>query len=166
MRTVRILAIVLLLGAAGERVRAGDAPAPEALQAANELFDILSPDILNQLGKHLTDAVWPMLKQMAEADKIDDATLSELRAEYERIQIKNLSDMLKEAPPIYARHFNVGELHDLIAFYRSPTGAKAMRELPQVTAELVVAITPRLQAMQREAADRFADVLRAHGYMK
>lgn len=166
MRILRVLAVVLLLAGAGNRVRADAAPPPEAQQAADELFAILSPDITHQLTTQLTNAVWPALQQAAAADKIDDATLAELRREFERIQMKNVADMLKEAPPIYARHFSVDELHDLIAFYRSPTGLKAMHELPLVTGELIVAITPRLQAMQREAADRFADILRAHGYMK
>lgn len=166
MRTLRILAVVLLLAAAGERARADEAPSPEALQAANELFAILSPDMMRQLATQLTNAVWPMLKQAATADKIDDATLNELRQEFERIQMKNVSDMLKEAPPIYARHFTVDELHDLIAFYQSPTGVKAMRELPQVTGELIVAIAPRVQDLQRQAADRFNDILRQHGYVK
>ena len=57
--------------------------------------------------------------------------------------MKNLSDIMKDAPPIYARHFTLDELRQLIAFYKSPVGAKAMRELPQVMAEFVATITPR-----------------------
>jgi uncharacterized protein len=166
MRTLRILAVVLLLAGGAESSRADDAPSPEGLQAANELFSILSPDMMRQLSTQMTNLVWPTLEKAARADKIDDATLAELRQEFERIQTKNVSDLMKEAPPIYARHFSVAELHDLIAFYNSPTGLKAMRELPQVTGELVVAITPRLQDLQRQAIERFNEILREHGYVK
>jgi uncharacterized protein len=166
MRAVRALAVVLLVAIAGERLRAEDAPSPEALQAANELFAILSPDMVQQLSTQMTGLAWPALEKAARADNIDDATLAELRQELERIQAKNVADLMKEAPAIYARHFTVGELHDLITFYHSSTGLKAMRELPEVTGELVVAVAPRLQDLQRQAAERFGEILRAHGYVK
>ena len=113
MRALRILAVVLLLAGAGERARADDTPSPEAIAAANELFTILSADMMKQLTGQMTGAFWPVVEQKAHADKIDDATIAELRAEFERIQISFVTDAMKEAPPIYARHFTVAELRDL-----------------------------------------------------
>jgi uncharacterized protein len=168
MRTLRILAVVLLLAGAdaGERMRADDAPSPEAMAVANELFAILSGDMMKQLTGQMTNAFWPVVEEKARADKIDDATIAELRAEFERIQIGFVTDAMKEAPPIYARHFTVAELRDLIAFYRTPTGAKALQELPHVMGEFATLLVPRMQDLQRQASEGFSRILHEHGYGK
>ena len=166
MRTLRIVAVLLLIAGAGEPVRADDAPSPEALAAANELFAILSADMMKQLTGQMTSVFWPVVEQKARADKIDDATIAELRGEFERIQISFVADAMKDAPPIYARHFSVAELRDLIAFYRTPTGAKALREMPQVTGEFATQLVPRMQDLQKQITEAFNRVLQEHGYGK
>ena len=166
MRTLRILAVVLLLAGASERLRADDAPSPEALQAASELFAILSPDMVSQLMAQMTNAFWPAVEQKARAEKIDDATIAELRKETERIQLAFVTEMMKGAPAIYARHFTVMELRDLIAFYRTPTGVKALHVLPQVMGEFATTMVPHLQDVQRQTAEAFNRILREHGYLK
>jgi uncharacterized protein len=170
MPALRILlsaaAIVLLLAGSGHQARADDAPSPEALQAANELFTIMSPDMTAQLSGQMTNAFWPTVEQRARADKIDDATIAELRKEFDRIQLGFLTDAMKDAPAVYARHFSVGELNELTAFYRTPTGAKALREMPHVMGEFTTLLVPRLQEVQRQVTEAFNTVLRAHGYVK
>jgi len=166
MRTLRILAVLLLIAGVGEGVRADEAPSPEALAAANELFTILSADMMKQLTGQMTNAFWPVVEQKARADKIDDATIAELRSEFERIQISFVTDAMKDAPPIYARHFSVAELRDLIAFYRMPTGAKALREMPQVMGEFATQLVPRMQDLQKQITEAFNRVLQEHGYSK
>jgi uncharacterized protein len=165
MRTLRIAALVLLLAGAGSYARA-DEPSPEALAAAKELLAILSPDMMKQLTGSITASFWPVVEQKARAEKIDEATIGELRAEFERIQVAFVSDAMKEAPPIYARHFTVNELKELTAFYRTPTGAKALREVPQVMGELSGLLLPRLQDVQRQTSEAFTRILQAHGYTK
>ncbi len=85
---------------------------------------------------------------------------------FERSQIAFLADAMKEAPRIYAQHFTVGELHELSAFYRTPAGAKALSEMPQVMADLTARLVPRLQDLQRQMAESFAKILHEHGYGK
>ena|ERR1700728_1291957 len=166
MRMLRVLTVILLLAGAGERVRADDTPSPEAMQAADELFTILSADTMKQLTGQMTTAFWPTVEQRARAEKIDDATIAALRAEFERIQLAFVSDAMKDAPPIYARHFTVSELHELSAFYRTPTGAKALHELPQVMGEFATLLVPRMQDLQRQTTEAFTKILREHGYAK
>ncbi len=166
MRSLRILAVALLIATAGERMRADAAPSPEALAAANELFTILSGDMMKQLTGQMTSAFWPVVEEKAHADKIDDATIAELRAEFERIQIGFVTDAMKDAPPIYARHFSVTELHDLITFYRTPSGAKALQQMPQVMGEFAALLVPRMQDLQRQTTEAFNRILHEHGYGK
>jgi uncharacterized protein len=167
MRLLLVFAVLLFLGPLWS-ARAEESPSPEALQAATELMSIMSPDMTHQLAAQTTNAVWPRIVQAlrAQNNNINDATLAELRNEFEHDQMDMLPGVLKDAPPIYARHFTVDELHQLIAFYKTPLGAKTLRELPQVMGELLVTITPRVQVAQQQAIARFNDILRQHGYLK
>jgi hypothetical protein len=79
MRSLRIVALVLLLAGVGSYARA-DEPSPEALTAAKELLAILSPDMMKQLTGSITASFWPVVEQKARAEKIDEATISALRA--------------------------------------------------------------------------------------
>ena len=105
MRWLGIFAIAFLLAAAGERADAQPAnPAAETLQAANELFAMLSKDMLAQMTSQTTAQVWPYVEREL-GGKVDADGLAQLRAEFERIQLNNLSELMKDAPAIYARHF-------------------------------------------------------------
>jgi len=164
MKCLRMLAALILL--AGSPARADNAPSPEALQAATELFTVVSGDILHQLIGQITGAFWPSLEQSARAEKIDDATIAELHKEFDRLELAFVTDALKEAPPVYARHFTVDELKDLTAFYRTPLGAKALREMPQVMGEFTAATVPRLTALRQQTSEAFSKILRERGYGK
>ena len=166
MRTLRIVALVLVLAGVCGHARADDPPGAEALTAAQELLAVLSPDMMKQLTGSITASFWPVVEQKARAEKIDEATIGELRAEFERIQLAFVTDAMKDAPPIYARHFTVAELHELTAFYRTPTGAKALHEIPQVMGEMTGLLVPRLQEVQRHTSEAFGKILREHGYGK
>jgi uncharacterized protein len=166
MRALRILAVASLLLVAGGQTRADDPPSPEALAAATDLLAVLSPDMMKQLTGSVTAAFWPVVEQQARANKIDDATIAEMRGEFERIQLAFVSDAMKEAPPIYARHFTVAELHELATFYRTPAGAKALREMPRVMGDMTALLVPRLQDLQRNTGEAFEKILREHGYAK
>ncbi|MGA8650600.1 MAG: DUF2059 domain-containing protein [Xanthobacteraceae bacterium] len=165
-RMVRVAALVLFLCGAGMQARAEDSPSPEALAAAQDLMAVISPDMMKQLTSSIAATFWPVVEQKARAEKIDDATIGALRTEFERIQVAFVSAAIKEAPPIYARHFTVAELRELADFYRTPTGAKALHEVPQVMGELTALLVPRLQEMQRQTGEAFSKILNEHGYGK
>ncbi len=170
MRKLRfVAATVLLLGSAAipdRLVWAQETPSPEALQAASDLFTLISGDLVNQLMAQLANAFWPQIEQKMRANKVDDATIAELRDEFQRIEVDFVREALKGAPAIYARHFTVSELRELAAFYRSPTGAKALHEMPQVMGEFTVQMMPKLNELQGTITEAFNRILRKHGYLK
>ncbi len=166
MRMFCLLVALVLATTFGERARADDTPSPEALQAANQLFTIVSGDMLKQLTGQITGAFWPAVEKSARAEKIDDATIGELRKEFDRVELAFVTDAIKQAPAIYARHFSVAELNELSAFYRTPIGAKALREMPRVMGEFTATLVPRLQEVQQQASAAFDKILREHGYKK
>jgi hypothetical protein len=167
MRVFRILGVLLLVATAGVMAGAEDTPSPEAIAAASELLSITTIDMRKQLMTQINRLVWPAIEQeLARSKAVDNATVAELQAAVERIQLQELNELMKAAPPIYARHFTVDELHQLVAFYRTPLGNKTLHEMPLVLGEFVTAIAPRLQEIQTQATDAADKVLRAHGYLK
>jgi hypothetical protein len=165
MRILRILAVVLLIASAAERAQADDAPSAEALQAANELMSIMSPDMVNQLIGQMLATFWPPVEQRARADNIDAATVADLRQEVERITHNYVDAVMKDIPPIYAKHFTAPELHDMVAFYHTPTGAKSLRELPKVMGEFSAQMLPHLQDLKVQIGDAAGKIMRQHGYV-
>jgi hypothetical protein len=86
------VAIAFLFCAAALPVRAlaqGEA-SPDSLKAANDLMAIMSKDTVQQLVTGITNQVWPTLERSLRAKRsdLDQATLAELRKEYERIQVQ------------------------------------------------------------------------------
>jgi hypothetical protein len=167
LRTIVVFASLALFGAPiGLRPAAAQAPAtPEALQAAQDLVSVVSKDTIRQLVSQVTGQVWPMIERGLRAKKPDISAdvLADLRKEFERIQLEYMSGLMSDAPVIYARHFSADELHQLLAFYRTPIGAKALRELPQITAEVMALIMPRLQQVQQQTMAAFTKVLHDRG---
>jgi hypothetical protein len=168
MRCLRTVLIVIASALAvpaivvTARAQAGQS---EALQVANELFGLLSKDMLADLTSSMTAQMWPMVERQMRPG-LDQQTLAELRSEFERIQKASLAEVMQGAAPIYARHFTAGELRDLINFYNSPTGQKALKELPQVMSEILNGMMPRMQQLQIQANESLAKILRERGYLK
>src|SRR3974390_2904909 len=99
---LRCACVAILLAATGVQARAQDAPSPEALAAAEELLSVTSPDVSKQLLTQMNRLIWPVIEQqIARRNSVDDATVADLRAEFERLQLKQLNELLKAGPQIY-----------------------------------------------------------------
>ena len=166
MRILRILAVLLVITTAAKRAMADDTPSPEALQAATQLMSIMSPDMMNQVHSQMFGAMWPAIEQQMRAANVDAATLADLRQALESITRAHITDAMKDAPTIYARHFTVAELHDMISFYQTPTGAKTLRELPKVMGDLMTQMAPHFQDLRVQTTNTVSEILRKHGYAK
>lgn len=148
----------------GAAVRAAVQPPAEALAAANELFGIVSKDMMDRMMQPMRAQIWALIdRELAGKSDIDAPAREALRVEFEKIQRRFLEDAMKDAPALYARHFTAVELKDLIAFYRSPTGVKALRVLPDVMAEFMQQLAPRLGSVQVQTQKAFEAVLRDKG---
>lgn len=204
-KILRIVAVLTLLGVPGaltgpQPAGAQSAATPETLAAARELIAIVSKDTVGKIVTQNTAQIWPMVERdlRSKQPNISAAVLAELRAEFERIQLDYMSNLMEDAPAIYARRFSAAELRELLAFYgspigtkastltddalanyaghfsaaeqrevlafyRSPIGAKVLRELPQIMAETMALIWPRMLQLQAQTMEAFTKVLRARG---
>jgi len=123
--------------------------------------------VISDLVNNLANQVWPTIEAglRIKNPKIDAQTLAELRREFDSLQISAITESINDAAPIYARLFTVDELRAIIAFYRSPTGSKALRVMPQASSELISHIAPRMQVLSATVNQRFATILYQRGYI-
>jgi uncharacterized protein len=155
---IAILLVALTFGIGAARGQ--DA---EALQAANELASIISADAVNQISRELNAGFWPNVENLLKS-KVDDATLSEVRADFERRLAQFGAEALKDAPAIYAKYFTAQELRDITAFYRSPTGTKALQTMPKVMFEYLAGVRPKVQEFQQGVRTSVQEIMQRHGY--
>jgi hypothetical protein len=73
------------------------------------------------------------------------------------------NEVINDAPAIYTRYFTAQEMRDLLAFYRTPAGAKALRVMPQALAELSAKSLARMQGLQERVYLAFLNVLQKRG---
>ncbi len=132
-----------------------DAPVdPAAVKAVNDLLVAMKyKQLVSTVFQQMSKAIPAIIRQaandkisknpkltpeqqkslMASAEKsIPDATaaLDALLAD------PTLADEMGAAiVPLYARHFSVGEIEQMTAFYQSPVGAKMLSVMPQLMAE-------------------------------
>lgn len=85
-----------------------------------------------------------------------------MRAEFERTLKALTGEIMKDTPDVCAHHFSAQQLRDMIAFYKSPSGAKALHEMPM--ADVGTRMTPRLQTLQNHLDERMRAILQKHGY--
>ncbi len=158
----RLFGLVLVGLCLAAPARAQDAA---TLKAAQDLAAVVSKDTMHQITTAIFNQMWSSLEQQM-ATKVDTSTLSELRREMERMVTKFAIDAMKDAPQIYARHFTAAEMADILAFYKTPTGAKALLEMPKVAAESAALMGPRMAPFQQELATSIGAIMNKHGYDK
>jgi uncharacterized protein len=159
----RLAGMIVLAACLALPARAQDAGSPEALAAARELAAIVTGDSMGQLTGAMTAQIWPTIERQV-GSKVDAATLAEMRGEFERTVTAFTGEVMKDAPAVYARHFSAKELREMVAFYKSPTGTKALHEMPKVIADVGAEMAPRMQAFQSELNDKMRAILQKHGY--
>jgi hypothetical protein len=161
----RFLACALLTLALAAPLRAQTPPSPDALAAATELAALMSGDTVSQMSAALTAQIWPNIERQL-GPKVDAATLTELRGEFEQSLAKFTTEVMHDSPAVYARHFTAEELRAMLAFYKSPVGQKALHTMPAVMAELGQQMAPRMQAFQEDLHAKMEATLKKHGYGK
>jgi hypothetical protein len=142
------------------------APSPDALQAARDLFGLVSGNMISDITTRMTAQLWPSIQASLRArnPQIDDATLVELRQQFEKLIVDYVSDVMKDAPAIYAKYFTAQEMRDIIVFYKTPTGAKALKVMPQASADFFGLLVPRLPLLQQKVAASFQAILQKRGF--
>ena len=120
----RTLALFILIGALSPTAWAADAPKTSSYQAADMLLNMMSMDKLTQQStSNMVDA---MLGRLPPKAQNRDALQAFFKKHVGWAALKE--DFIQ----IYVEAFSEKELHDLIAFYKTPTGQKAITVVPSL----------------------------------
>lgn len=137
------------------------APSADSLAAARELIRVMkATDQFKVLLPSLFAALKPAIVQnRPEVAKHFDAIVPMMTAAAIR-RVDLLAELLAG---VYARNFNADELHDLIAFYRTPTGQKLIARQPVIARESLAAGREFGQELTRDLKQQIIDELRKRG---
>lgn len=161
MRALMIGALLIGLCVAPV-VRAQEKPSPEALHAARELAAIMSPEIIDQMTAATVEPMFKIVQDKL-GGQIKPEALREVQGELQKITSKFTSEMMADMPAIYARHLSVTELREIVAFYRSPTGAKTLSVMPKLMGEITAVAMLRLAGLEGELQTLIERAMRRHG---
>jgi uncharacterized protein len=125
MRLRRFAAFIALALAAASPAKAQTppaAPSPETLAAARELIQVTHATdqfkiILPTLFQNLKAAI---VQNRPEVEKAYDAMIPIFNRKAEQ----RLDELITVMATVYANNFTADEIHDITAFFRSPTGQK------------------------------------------
>src|SRR5829696_1121181 len=133
------LLAALLLGAAplaAQQRATQSAPPATAADSALRKVDPAKAEAIRKLldltgaGKMALQMVDMMIEQQKQTNSsVPPEFWTRFR---EKLDVKQFVDLII---PIYDRHFTLGEIQNIIAFYESPTGRKLSGELPAIMTE-------------------------------
>jgi uncharacterized protein len=137
------------------------APSAESLAAARELIQVMkATDNFKLLLPSIFAALKPAIVQgRPEVAKHLDAIMPMIAATALR-RVDRFAELLAV---VYARNFSADELHDLIAFYRTPTGQKFIARQTVVVQQSLAAGREFGQELTRDLRQQMIDELRKRG---
>ncbi|HEY4103559.1 MAG TPA: DUF2059 domain-containing protein [Polyangiaceae bacterium] len=145
---VGVLALALGLGVVGATDSLPTARAASSDSVAMQLSRmVLSKSTYEAMVKQMMDSMMQAMGQQADAKTQKEMTAVVMEA-------LPYDEMLQFNSKVYGERFKDSELQDIINFYKTPTGAKLVRELPNISGEvgaLVGKIIPeRLPALMKK----------------
>jgi hypothetical protein len=149
-KSVLCACVVAMSMCAGAQTTASVAPDAASKEDVKRLFDVMaSREQMTQMMHQLLAQMRTMNREQMKKKhpEISDADLARQDRESEDV-IRNfpMDAMLDDMIPVYQRHFTKSDIDAMIAFYSSPAGQKLLRETPAVTAEVMKAVYPRIEA--------------------
>ncbi len=113
------------------------APAIDPAKAADirKLLDLVgTKDLMQQSFGGSMSQIKPLVTQSLPAGEYREKLVDLF---FQKFQSKvNLDDFMNMAVPVYDKYFTADELKQMIKFYETPVGKKAISTLPKLTSEL------------------------------
>lgn len=130
MAAVFALFLIGLTSPANAQAPAAPQPSPAALLLAKQIVEIKG---VQNVFAPLVRGVVEKTKQMfMQTNFMWEKDLNEVAAIEEKKYAPRVSELVDATARIYAQHFTEQELRQLLAFYQSPIGRKALVEEPKV----------------------------------
>lgn len=130
----RIIGAGLVVASLFGTEAAAQVPSPESLAKAQQLMDTVgSAATVIQMMNELIPV--QLAEQRKAQPQIPDVFWDELGKTFQEEVVTATPDMMARMAAIYAARFTVSEMDQLIAFYATDLGKKALREMPGVMRE-------------------------------
>ena len=160
-------------GAPQDQAKASQDIAPEKLALIKELLEVTNSRknsaavlnaVFNEMEKQIPEIIWQAISDMKEITELSAAEQQLLKNEIKESSLRTSQRMRERFPqridfaqvtdeisvPLYAKYFSESELRDLITFYKSSTGKRAIETLPNIYAESMVMANERLSPALQE----------------
>jgi uncharacterized protein len=137
-------------------------PPPENLAAARELIQVMkATDQFKVLLPTIMQALKPAFVQgKPEMEKDFDPILPAINA----VAARRVNELAEALAIIYASNFSVAEIHDIAAFYQSPTGQRYLAQQPIIARESLIAGQKWAQTLSSELRQAIGEELRKRGH--
>jgi hypothetical protein len=140
---------------------ASPAPPPENVAAARQLIQVMrATDQFKAILPTIIQGLRPAVVQGRPEMEKDFDTIMPIIINGATQHLNELADKLAD---VYASNFSVDEIHDLIAFYQTPTGQKLLDRQSVVARESMAAGQHFGQALVMELKEQITDELRKRG---
>lgn len=157
-------AAFLAVSPARAQTSSASPPSPETLAAARELVEAMkATDQFKAILPTVFEGLKPAFVQgRPEVEKDYDAIMPiVINGAMQRLN--DFADLLAD---IYARNFSVSELHDLTAFYRTPTGQKLIERQPIIARASMAAGQEFGQTLVNSLREEITEELRKREHAK
>ena len=131
---MKILAVLAAIQLAVASASAQQTVEPEKRAVIIKLMQVTkASDISLQISDAFVGQMIPIMKRQKPEwpDRVFEIMSEVIRATFK----ENNTDMIEQVIPIYDRHFTVSELNDLVTFYQTPAGQKAISTMPSIIQE-------------------------------
>lgn len=160
-----ILNLALILGFAFSPALAQQA-SPNEPATKEDVEQLFSTMHIREMMRNMMETMAKQWKQMGHDSlkkKLPDISQKDLDR-FDAMMDRTMKDvdvdgMLDDMLPVYQRHLTKADVAAMSAFYQTPTGQKMLREQPQMTAEAMKAVQPRMEKMMSntmEEAEKMA----------
>jgi len=158
----RIILMLLLSGFVAQAA-AADELTPAKLGAIQQLMEVTgSANIARQFASASSQGIFQALK--ASRPEVPDRALEVMDRELMALFAEKMSapgGLMDQVIPVYHKYFTHPEIQELLAFYQSPIGKKAIMVLPKVVGESMIAgrrwgesLGPEIEIRVRAALER------------
>jgi uncharacterized protein len=152
-----ILAFALLLAFSFGPALAQQASSDENPATKEDVEQLFTTMHIREQMRNMMDLMGKQSKQMAQ-DALKQRVPTISQKELDRITAMvdqnmksfDLNGMIDDMIPVYQRHLTKTNVAEMTKFYETPTGQKMLREQPQMTAEAMKAVQPRMQKIMND----------------
>jgi len=158
MKRIALVFFLLVFGLNFGLAQSASDETPATREDVEQLFTTMH---IREQVRDMMDIAVKQSRQMAEQTlrkKLPDVTqndIDRMNASMEQtLKSFDVNGMIDDMVPVYQHHLTKADISAMATFYQTPTGQKLLREQPQMAAEAMTAMQPRMQKMMSSMVDQ------------